>query len=120
EGRRAPDHPLQRLMERPNCEQGGADLREAIYGGLQTAGNAYVEASTTPCGDHEDETPFELWTLRPDRVRVVPGPRGWPEGYDYSVGGQSRVMGRDGVGWMKVLHLKLFNPLDDWYGFSPL
>ena len=42
EGRRAPDHPLQRLIDRPNPEQGGADLREALYGSLQTAGNAYA------------------------------------------------------------------------------
>ncbi len=114
EGRRAPDHPLQRLIDRPNGEQGGEALREAVYGGLMTSGNGYVEAAVI------DEAPFELWNLRPDRMKVVPGARGWPEGYEYSAGGGKVVIGRDGTGWLKVLHLKLWHPYDDWYGFSPM
>ena len=27
--------------------------------------------------------PWELYALRPDRMRIVPGPDGWPEAYDY-------------------------------------
>lgn len=114
EGRRAPDHPLQRLIDRPNAEQGGADLREAIYGSLQTAGNAYVEAAML------DDAPFELWSLRPDRMKVVPGARGWPDAYEYTAGAGKVRIGRAEDGWLKVLHLKLWHPLDDWYGFSPL
>ncbi|MDC7677242.1 phage portal protein [Asticcacaulis machinosus] len=114
DGKRVTDHPLCRLIERPNGEQGGADLREAIYGSLQTAGNAYVEAAVI------DNAPFELWNLRPDRMQVVPNAKGWPEAYQYSVGGQKIAIGRDEAGWLKVLHLKLWHPLDDWYGFSPL
>lgn len=113
-GKRAPDHPLQALIDRPNPEQGGADLREAIYGGLQTAGNAYVEAVGF------DDQPGELWSLRPDRMKVVPNGRGWPEAYVYSAGAGKVRIGRDDEGWLKVLHLKLWHPLDDWYGFSPL
>ncbi|MFT4074267.1 MAG: phage portal protein [Asticcacaulis sp.] len=115
EGRRAPDHPLQRLIDRPNPEQGGADLREALYGGLQTAGNAYVEAAFL-----DQEVPGELWSLRPDRMKVVAGAGGWPEAYEYSTGSGKARIGRDGEGWLKVLHLKLWHPLDDWYGLSPL
>ncbi|MGA9658246.1 MAG: phage portal protein [Asticcacaulis sp.] len=114
-GRRAPDHPLQKLVDRPNPEQGGADLREALYGGLQTAGNAYVEAVS-----FGDDTPFELWSLRPDRMKVVANQKGWPDGYQYTTGSGKAVIGRDERGWLKVLHLKLWHPLDDWYGFSPL
>jgi len=115
DGRRAPEHPLQRLIDRPNPEQGGGDLREAIYGGLQTAGNAYVEAAFLG-----EDVPGELWSLRPDRMKVVPGRKGWPEGYEYSAGGAKTLIGRDEAGWMRVLHLKLWHPFDDWYGFSPL
>ncbi len=114
EGRRAGDHPLQRLIDRPNGEQGGEALREAIYGGLMTAGNAYVEAVSF------DEAPSELWNLRPDRMKVIPNARGWPEAYEYAAGGGKAVIGRDGAGWLKVLHLKLWHPYDDWYGFSPM
>jgi HK97 family phage portal protein len=114
QGRHSPDHPLQRLLDRPNAEQSGSDLREAIYGQLQTAGNGYLEAAT------DGDAPFELWALRPDRMKVVPNSVGWPEAYEYAVNGRKLRIGRDEAGWLKVLHLKLYHPLDDWYGFSPL
>ena len=113
DGARAPDHALARLLGRPNPEQSGAEWLEGLYGALQTAGNAYAEA----VGDGEPE---ELWTLRPDRVKVVPGRAGWAEAYDYSVDGRSLRIGRAADGWMPVMQLKLFHPTDDHYGFSPL
>lgn len=114
-GRRSPNHPLMRLLERPNPEQGLPDLLEAFFGGLQTAGNGYLEAVQDDQGQ-----PFELYALRSDRMKVVPGARGWPEAYDYSVGGRNVRLTRLADGWMPVLHLKLLNPLNDYYGFSPL
>ena len=114
-GRRSPNHPLMRLLERPNTEQGLPDLLEAFFGGLQTAGNGYLEAVQDDQG-----RPLELFALRSDRMKVVPGVRGWPEAYDYSVDGRNIRLARNSDGWMPVLHLKLLNPLNDYYGFSPL
>ncbi|MDP3655777.1 MAG: phage portal protein, partial [Brevundimonas sp.] len=113
DGVRRDDHPLARLLARPNPEQSGAEWLEALYGALQTAGNAYAEAVG-------EETPEELWTLRPDRVKVVPGRAGWPEAWEYSVDGRSIRIGRAADGWSPVMQLKLFHPTDDHYGFSPL
>ncbi len=113
EGVRTESHPLARLLARPNPEQSGAEWLEGLYGALQTAGNAYAEAAG-------EETPDELWALRPDRVKVVPGRSGWPEAYEYSVDGRALRIGRAADGWSPVLHLKLFHPADDHYGFSPL
>ncbi|MBU1346639.1 MAG: phage portal protein [Alphaproteobacteria bacterium] len=113
DGARDDDHRVARLLAKPNPEQSGAEWLEGVYGALQTAGNAYVEAVG-------DETPSELWSLRPDRVRIVPGRAGWPEAYEYAVGGRSVRIGREADGWMPVMHLKLFHPTDDHYGFSPL
>lgn len=112
-GVRADDHPLARRLAKPNPEQSGAEWLETLYGALQTAGNAYVEA----VGEVEGG---ELWSLRPDRVKIVPGRHGWPEAYEYSVDGRSVRIGREPGGWMPVMHLKLFHPVDDHYGFSPL
>lgn len=112
-GIRADDHPLATLLARPNPEQSGVEWLEGVYGALQTAGNAYVEAAG-------DSAPDELWSLRPDRMKVVPGRSGWPEAYEYSVHGRSVTLARAADGWMPVLHLKLFHPVDDHYGFSPL
>jgi HK97 family phage portal protein len=53
-------------------------------------------------------------------MAVVPGARGWAEAYEYSVGGRTVRIGRDPEGWLPVLHLRLFNPTDDHYGFPPL
>jgi phage portal protein BeeE len=55
---------------------------ETFFGGLQTAGNGYLEAVQDDQGRC-----VELYALRPDRLKVVPGTRGWPEAYDYSVSG---------------------------------
>lgn len=106
------DHPLVRLLARPNPEQSGAELFEALHGSLQTAGNAYLEAA--------GEGLEELYVLRPDRVKVVPGANGWPAAYDYTVGGRTVRLGRAADGFSPVLHVRLFNPADDWYGFSPM
>lgn len=108
-------HPLLDLLAQPNPAQGGATLLECWYGFLQAAGNAYMEAVTV------EGEPRELYVLRPDRMKVVPGARGWPEAYEYSAGGRSVVFARDGeTGFSPVLHLSLFHPLNDYYGLSPL
>jgi len=112
-GARAPDHPLQALIDRPNAEESAPDLFEQFFGALQTAGDAYLEAVG-------DDQPTELYALRPDRVQVVPGADGWPAAYLYQTGGKTGRIGRRADGFMPVLHLKLFNPTDDLYGQSPL
>src|SRR5205823_7588037 len=51
--------------------------------------------------------------------KAVAGPNGWPEAYEYSVDGSSLRFDQE-RGLPPVLHLRLFNPLDDYYGLSPL
>jgi HK97 family phage portal protein len=113
QGARDDDHPVARLLAKPNPEQSGPEFMEALYGALQTAGNAYLEAVGDP-------VPEELWALRPDRVKVIPGRHGWPEAYEYAVGGQSVVIRREADGWSPVMQVRLFHPTDDHYGYSPL
>lgn len=116
-GVRDDTHPLAKLMDKPNPEQSGAEVMEGLYASLQTAGNGYLEATGDADGDG---APDQIWGLRPDRMKVVPGRDGWPEGWDYAVGAKSVRIGRHGDGWSPVLHLKLYHPTDDHYGFSPL
>ena len=116
-GVRAPDHPLQRLLDRPNPDGRGAELIETWLAGLQIAGSAYLEAA----GDPDAGPPAELYALRADRVRVVPGPDGWPLAWTYDAGdGRIATLPRAADGWSPVLQLRLYNPLDDHYGQSPL
>jgi HK97 family phage portal protein len=110
------DHPLARLLARPNPEQTGVELLEALYGHLHVAGNAYLEAASIG-----DAPPSELYVLRPDRMSVIPGADGWPVGWEHRSGAHVRRFDRDPVsGEAPILHLKLFNPSDDWYGLSPM
>ena len=44
DGVRDDDHPAARLLRKPNPEQSGPEWLEGVFGALQTAGNAYVEA----------------------------------------------------------------------------
>jgi HK97 family phage portal protein len=113
DGVRDEAHPLAVLIRKPNPEQSGAELMEAVYGALQVSGNGWIEAVG-------DEVPEELWGLRSDRVKVVPGRSGWPEAWDYAVDGRSARIVRAADGWAPVMQLKLWHPLDDWYGLSPL
>jgi HK97 family phage portal protein len=110
------DHPLARLLARPNPEQTGIELWEAFYGHLQVAGNAFLQAAQL-----DEAPPSELYVLRPDRMSVIPGADGWPVGWEHRVGPQVKRFERDPVsGEAPILHLKIFHPSDDWYGLSPM
>jgi HK97 family phage portal protein len=110
-------HPLLDLLARPNPRQEGAALLESIHAYLLLAGNAYVEA--VALNGKNGVQVRELYVLRPDRMRVVPGPDGWPAAYDYTVGGASTRF-EQSASPPPILHLTQFHPLDDHYGLSSL
>src|SRR5215210_6163711 len=110
-------HPLLDLLTRPNPRQDGPALLEAVYAHLLLAGNAYIEAVSVD--GQGGAQPRELHVLRPDRMRVVPGPDGWPEAYEYTVGGHALRFDQTNSP-PPILHLSCFNPLDDHYGLSAL
>jgi HK97 family phage portal protein len=108
-------HPLCQLLAKPNPWQAKASFFEAVYAYWLLTGNSYIEG-VGPDG----KPPMELWALRPDRTRVIPGPAG-PSAYIYEVNGQTKTFPIDPIrGTSPILHVKFFNPLDDWYGMSPV
>jgi HK97 family phage portal protein len=113
-GRSVSEHSLLTLLARPNPRIGGTRFLEELYGHLMVSGNAYAEAVAV------DDVPRELYALRPDRMRVVPGPDGWPAAYEYAVGSDTvRFVMREAER-PPILHLTLFHPADDHYGLSPM
>jgi HK97 family phage portal protein len=106
-------HPLLDLLSRPNPRQDGAAFLEAVHAHLLLAGNAYIE------GVAIDGAVRELYALRPDRMRVIPGPDGWPEAYEYHVSGRG-VRFDQTAPLPPILHLTHYHPLDDHYGLAPL
>jgi HK97 family phage portal protein len=101
------------LLRTPNPRQAGAAFFEALAIQLVLSGNAYVE-----CVELEGR-PRELYVLRADRMRVVPGPDGWPEAYEYRVG-ERVVRFASAEGPSPILHLMRHHPVDDHYGLSPM
>ena len=109
------EHPLLDLIARPNPVSSAPDLLESWYGFLLVSGNAYLEAVAV------GGSLRELHALRPDRMKVVPGPDGWPEAFEYTAGGNTvRFAGEVVPGVRPILHVKLFNPVNDHYGMSPI
>ena len=113
-GRRFEEHPVLSLIERPNAQQGRAELYEALFGQIMLSGNGYVEAVGA-----EQGVPAELHVLRSDRLSVVPGADGWPIAYEYNVSGRKHRFAVSEE-FSTICHIKSFHPQDDHYGLSPL
>lgn len=109
-------HPLLSLLKNPNPYCAGAEFFESLVSYRMISGNAYIRMIAAT-----EREPQELHILRPDRVMVIAGKGGMPVGYRYTVGESyedipvNRLTGKSAV-----LHLKYFNPLNDWYGLSPI
>lgn len=113
-GKEVEAHAILDLLARPSPITSGASFFEAAYAYYLLAGNSYVEAVGPELGE-----PKELWALRPDRMQVIPGRFGLPEGYRYTVNGLMKDWQCNPLnGQGQIMHLKDFNPLDDWYGMS--
>ncbi len=109
------DHPLISLLRRPNPMQSYSDYVRAKVSFIMLAGNGYEERFMVG-GEVK-----ELYQLRPDRMSILPSTNGIPAAYIYKVNQNTtrwemdpRTMTCD------VRHIKLFNPLNDWYGMSPI
>lgn len=107
-------HPVLDLIENPNPLQSGPQYMRAKVGFLMIAGNCYEERVVIG-GEAR-----ELYQLRPDRMKIVPSGNGFPREYVYKVGGREVRFQVDENMQSDVRHLRLFNPIDDWYGMSPI
>jgi len=109
------EHSLLDLLNNPNSHQCGPDLFEEWYGYLMVAGNSYLELVSL------NETPRELYVLRPDRMKIIAGEEGWPQSFRYSANNQFVSFPiPDGNEQSPILHTKLFHPTNDHYGMSPI
>ena len=109
------DHPMLDILSRPNPAQSGYDWWETRIGYLMLSGNIYDEAAVS------GRKLIELWPLRPDRMTIRPSRTGLARGYTYKVGQKEVEFAADPItGASLINHTKLFNPLDDYYGMSPI
>ncbi len=105
-------HPLVKLLAKPNPVMGLTDLLQATLVMLNITGDAYWEKERA----RNKRDVVALWPMRPDRVKAIPGEYGIA-GYRYELAdGSFRVdyEARD------VVHFRYYNPLNEYFGLSPL
>lgn len=108
-------HPVLDVIDNPNPGQSGAQYLRAKVSYLMLAGNGYEERVNV------GGRPRELYQLRPDRMKVIPGSNGFPEAYQYENAGRKVRWDVDPATLAcDVRHLRMFHPTDDWYGLSPI
>lgn len=111
------EHDLIDLFKRANPWASGSELIDAFISYYLIAGNGFLEAVEL------DGRIRELYTLRPDRMAAIPGRRGYPAAWEYSVDGTTKHKFDMDAGpdrQTPILHLKAFNPLEDWSGLSAM
>ena len=108
------DHPMQKLMRRPNPHMTGADLQ--IYRTMMynICGNSYIWIERDALG-----TPIALWPMRPDRVQRIDrglGPDGVPMlNYVFIPKTRERTLPSELL-QTDVIHDSFLDPLDEYDG----
>lgn len=109
-------HPVLDLLARPGKLVSGNTFERNFVSYLMISGNSFVVAF----GPKEGAPPMQLDLLRPDLVKVVPGAGGMPARYEYTVNQKTTEFPVAKNGNSSIMHSKLFNPLDQWSGMSPI
>lgn len=109
--------PIVNLLKRPNPQDSFNFLMLKLCSFFLIAGNGFLE-KIGPISGPNKGMPKELYVLRPDRMEIIPGTGNkLVAAYEYVVNGQRTRWEVDGLdGKSDILHIKSFNPTDDWWG----
>ena len=104
------------LIKRPNPTTNYMKFMEYVVSSYLISGNVFIQAVK-----NNNDKIAEMYLLRSDRVSVIAGYGNIPSGYKYKINNMSFFYPCDEEnGKSDILHIKAFNPLDDWYGLSPM
>jgi HK97 family phage portal protein len=103
-------HAIINLLYKPNPFQSKREYFEALTAFALLSGNSYLEKNGPDNGP-----PMELYTLRPDRIQIKPDPINFVGGYIYKTSAGEKTFDPN-----KIMHIKLFSALSDYYGLSPI
>jgi len=110
------NHELISLLNRPNPLQSQVEFFHSMISYLLISGNSYM------LRDKEFGIPKELYLLRPDRIEIKASSSLIPDYYCYKI--DNKIISEYPVdkftGASQIKHVKLWNPLDDFYGLSPM
>lgn len=102
------DHPVQRLIDRPNGSWSRAELVRAIESNMLLWGSAFIGVEKDDSG-----RPAELWPLRSDRVRVMPDSKKYVRGFVFEHAGDRVAYLPEEMVWFRQ-----YNPLEEFAGLS--
>ncbi len=105
------DHIWFDLMQRVNPFMQRFQLLEITQIYQELTGNAYWYVVK----NERTGLPVEIWPLPPDRVQIVPSTTDFISHYEYRFGTAKIRFERD-----EIIHFKMPNPNDLFYGYSPL
>lgn len=102
--------PLAQLLKQPNPRHGWYSFAEQYHMVMQYSGNVFIFKRRNRAG-----VPVQLRILRTGRMGIVPGLNGEPLRYEHRIDGTDYP-----IAPQDIIHIKREDPLDDWFGLSPL
>lgn len=103
------------LLNRPNPNQGTSSFFTELETYKLISGNAYIHKIT-----QGNKVPKELYNLRPDQISITAGQFKLPKNYIFTNNRNVTIPVNQANGESDILHIKFTNPVNDWYGLSPL
>lgn len=106
------ESPVLQLLRRPNSFLGGVEFWQTVITYLDLDGNAFAWK-----GRSASTKVLELWLMRPDRVKVIPGRTRFVDRYEYDLGDGNvmRMPPEDVIHWKAAV-----DPMNVYRGMSPL
>lgn len=106
-----PNHPFEMKLEKPNPRDSQLELMRDTFSYLAINGNAYWWKNATS----EEQEPVEIWPIPSWRIKPLPDGNMYIAGYEYDPGsGMESVT----LPTWSIMHLKGFNPLNEFVGLS--
>ena len=102
-------HPVQRLLDKVNRWYSRGELWRASEIYLSLWGSVFWAL------DRDETGQWEIWPLRPDRVRVLPDKQKYVKGYVYF-----GLTGPVAYTADEIIWIRYFNPMEEYAGLSPI
>ncbi len=107
---------LQKLLHKPNEAQFKADFLETALSHYVLTGNLFILGTK-----NSQNQLTKLNILKSENISIIPGQYGYPEGYQYQLNDQGFYIPYDHKeSKYAILHIKNFNPDNEFIGLSPL
>lgn len=103
-------HPFRKLLNRPNPQMSGMEMKRLVSLSSKLTGNAFII-----CDPVGSMTPAELWPLQPHKVTVKPDAKNLVGGYVYNVNGHTQSFPAE-----QVIHVREATPTNLQYGQGSL